>query len=42
MAKNSSFEVVEMSDEKKKLINNAYLNLIKEQNKIDKLYRSRK
>ena len=34
--------IIGVSDEKKKLINNAYLNLIKEQNKIDKLYRSRK
>ena len=34
--------IIGVSDEKKKLINNAYLNLIREQNKIDKLYRSRK
>ncbi|QUI25403.1 23S ribosomal RNA methyltransferase Erm [Vallitalea pronyensis] len=36
------YYIIGVSDEKKERINNAYLNLIKEQNKIDKLYRSRK
>jgi 23S rRNA (adenine-N6)-dimethyltransferase len=33
--------VIGVSDEKKKLVNNSYSKLMKEQNKIDKLYRSR-
>jgi len=34
--------LIGVSDERKKLVNNMYSKLMKEQNKIDKLYRSRK